>query len=181
MTRRNPPALVDPVDVVRSAADRQLGIASRQSLEQRITALERLVAGLARGERLPAVTVSAASVLADWETNTPPGPPTIAKSAAAGSTATISITGNDEEGIIVLVPGGTGIATGELAVITFALARPSTNYAVDLQEFSAAARTAGSTVGPTTRSVASWRLTTGTALSSGSTYQWFYRIGKAYA
>lgn len=175
MTRRNPPALVDPVDVVRSAADRQLGIASRQSLEQRIATLERLMAGLARGGGPPAAG-GAAIGLADLESATPPGPPTITKSAAAGSTATVTITGNDEVGLIQLVPGGTGIATGELAVISFALARRSTNFEIVLQEFSAAARTAGRTVGPTTRSVSSWRLTTGTALSSGSTYQWFYAV-----
>lgn len=174
--RRNPPALVDPVDVVRSAADRQLGIEPRQSLEHRIAALERLVAGLARGELTPAVAVSAASVLADLESASPTGPATIAAQAAAGSTATATVNGNDETGLITIVPGGAGIGTGTLAIISFAITHRSTNFSILLQANSAAARTAGSAVGPTSRSVTGWQLRADTALSSGSTYQFFYFV-----
>ena len=174
--RRNPPALVDPVDVVRSAADRQLGIASRQSLEQRIAALERLLAGLKRGDAAPAVALSTLATLTDLESATPTGPATIAVQAAAGATATATINGNDETGLITIVPGGAGIAAGTLAVVSFAVTRRSTNFSILLQENSSAARTMGALVGPTSRSVTGWQLRTDSALTSGSTYQWFYVV-----
>lgn len=177
MSRRHAPSLVDPLDVVRGATDRQLGIPSRQSLEERVAALERL---LARHDGDLARALRAAVPAGPAVPPGPTGPPTIAAAAAAGTTATVTITGNDEEGIIVLVPGGTGIATGTQATVTFGLARPSANYTVHLQPFSSAARTAGATVGPTSRSASGWSITTGTALSSGSTYQWLYRVGKVY-
>jgi hypothetical protein len=177
MSRRNPPTLVNPDDVVSAATDQQLGITSRQSLEERLSAVERLLvrqdgvlARLLRGLVPVMPTVQAG----------PSGPPTIAAQAAAGSTATATITGNDEEGIIVLTPGGAGITTGTQAIITFKLPRASANYTVHLQPFSAAARTAGATVGPASRSASSWQITTGTALSSGSVYQYLYRVGKVY-
>jgi hypothetical protein len=177
MSRRNPPSLVDPVDVVRGATDQQLGIASRQSLDERIAALERLLARQDQAlARLAGRPVAATPAVQPG----PSGPPTIAAQAAAGSTATATITGNDEEGIIVLTPGGTGITTGVQAIVTFGLARSGGNYTVHLQPFSAAARTAGATVGPTSRAAASWQITTGSALSSGSQYQWLYRVGKVY-
>jgi hypothetical protein len=177
MSRRHPPSLVDPVDVVRGVTDQQLGIPSRQSLEERVAALERLIArhDAELGRALRGAVATPPAVQPG-----PSGPPTIAAQAAAGSTATATITGNDEEGIIVLTPGGTGITTGTQAIVSFKLARASANYTVHLQPFSAAARTAGATVGPASRSASSWQITTGTALSSGSVYQWLYRVGKVY-
>jgi hypothetical protein len=175
--RRHPPQLVNPRDTVSAATDRQLGITPARTTEQRIEALERLIARhdgeLARALRGAVSTPPAVQP-------GPSGPPTIAAQAAAGSTATATITGNDEEGIIVLTPGGTGITTGTQAIITFKLPRASANYTVHLQPFSAAARTAGATVGPASRSASSWQITTGTALSSGSVYQYLYRVGKVY-
>jgi hypothetical protein len=175
--RRNPPTLVNPDDVVTAATDQQLGITPRQTLEDRLAAVERLLvrqdgvlARLLRG-LAPAVPAMQAG---------PNGPSTIAVQAAAGSTATATVTGTDDEGLIVLTPGGTGITTGTQAIVTFKLPRASANYTVHLQAFSAAARTAGATVGPASRSASSWQITTGTALSSGSTYQWLYRVGKVY-
>lgn len=175
--RRHPPSLVNPRDVVSAATDRQLGITEPQTLEQRLDALERL---LARHDGDIARALRAAVPAGPAVPPGPTGPPTIAAQAAAGTTATVTITGNDEEGIIVLVPGGTGITTGVQAIVTFGLPRPSANYTVHLQPFSSAARTAGATVGPTSRSASGWSLTTGTALSSGSTYQYLYRVGKVY-
>lgn len=102
--------------------------------------------------------------------------PTFAALAAAGSTASTSGSeGDDESGIIQLVPGGTGITTGSFLDVQFATARPSSKFDVQLTPASSAARTAGATVGPTGRSTSKFSLTTGTALTSGSTYQWFYR------
>lgn len=176
--RRHPPSLVNPADVVRRATDRQLGITEPRTLEQRLDALERL---LARHDGELARALRAGVPAGPAVPPGPTGPPTIAaQAAAAGTTATVTITGNDEEGIIVLTPGGTGITTGVQATVTFGLPRPSANYTVHLQPFSSAARTAGATVGPTSRSASGWSITTGTALSSGSVYQWLYRVGKVY-
>lgn len=175
--RRHAPALVDPADTVRDATDRQLGIRSRHSLEQRVADLERIIA---RHELTLAAPQVPVTMPVRDELPVVTGPPSIAVQTAAGSTATATITGNDEEGIIVLVPGGAGIATGVQVIVTFGLARPGANFRVNIQPFSAAARTAGATVGPTNRSSSGWSLTTGTALSSGSTYQWLYSVGKVY-
>jgi hypothetical protein len=67
--------------------------------------------------------------------------PAIAAGLLAGDAATVSISGNDTCGIISITPGGAGIGTGTLATITFAAARPDTNYAVLLQPNSSAALT----------------------------------------
>lgn len=103
--------------------------------------------------------------------------PTFTALAAAGSTATTaSSEGDDEAGMIQLVPGGTGITTGTFLDLTFATERSDNKYIVRIQPASSAARTAGATVGPTSRLTTKFSLTTGTALTSGSTYQWFYSV-----
>ena len=66
--------------------------------------------------------------------------PTIAKNANLGSTGTASITwGGDTNAVCSLVTGGTGIAAGTLAAITFVTTRAGTNYVPILQAISAAA------------------------------------------
>lgn len=175
MSRRHPPSLVNPADVVRAATDRQLGMIPARTIEFRIDQAERL---LARHDGDIAKATPQAETLDVPEIDGPAGPPTIAVTAAAGSTATATITGHDEAGLIQLIPGGTGIATGEQLIISFALARPSSNYVIILQAVSSAARTIGTAVGPATRATGSWRIRTDSVLTSGSTYQWFYRLGQ---
>lgn len=103
--------------------------------------------------------------------------PTFTALAAAGSTAsTASSEGDDEAGMIQLVPGGTGITTGTFLEVDFNVDKPDEKYAVHIQPLSSAARTVGASVGPTSRLTTKFSLTTGTALTSGSTYQWLYTI-----
>lgn len=108
----------------------------------------------------------------------PGSAPTVAKTAAAGSTATTAgqTGGNDHDGVIELIPGGTGITSGAVLTVTFAHARADTNYTVLLTPLTSAARTAGWAVGPTNRTTASWQLTSDSALTSGSTYRWSYAV-----
>jgi hypothetical protein len=103
--------------------------------------------------------------------------PTLAALAAAGSTAAITgQVGNDTSGTFTLTPGGAGIAAGEIITITFAAARPDTNFSVFLTPHSAAARTLPTHIGPSNRATTSVGLTTSTALTSGSAYIWGYLI-----
>ena len=102
--------------------------------------------------------------------------PSFSVNANAGDTATRSIAGTDVAGIIQIIPGGAGITTGVQATLTFANAYPGSSYAVVLWPASAAARSFGTDFGPTSRGSTSFDLTAGTALTSGSTYQWFYLI-----
>lgn len=78
--------------------------------------------------------------------------------------------------MIQLVPGGTGITTGTFLEVDFNVDKPDAKYAVHIQPLSSAARTVGASVGPTSRLTTKFSLTTGTALTSGSTYQWLYTI-----
>jgi hypothetical protein len=59
------------------------------------------------------------------------GQPTIAAAAGAGSTGSISqISASDAAGTFVVTPGGTGIAAGNIATVTFATPFPFTPKAV---------------------------------------------------
>lgn len=98
--------------------------------------------------------------------------PTIAADAAAGTTASVAISGRDDAMQIQVIPGGTGIATGSVLTVTFAAAMATSSYVVEVTPNSSAARTLGGVVGPTARNTAGFDLATNTALTSGSTYQW---------
>lgn len=102
--------------------------------------------------------------------------PTYTLLAPAGTTATASITGNDVAGMIEVVPGGTGITTGSFVQINFGAAYPGSSFSISVTPASSAARALGGVVGPTGRNATDFDLATNTALTSGSTYQWFYQI-----
>lgn len=146
------------------------------------TADERPYASIARasivvGDEVLCANLNGEPVVLDRINRVAAATPTFAAQAGAGSTAsTASSFGSDEHGMIQLVPGGTGITTGAQVVVTFAAARPDANYEVRIQPLSSAARALGQIVGPTSRSTGGWTLTTATALTSGSTYQWGYKV-----
>lgn len=104
--------------------------------------------------------------------------PTIAATANAGSTASVSIAGNDTCGRITLTPGGVGIAAGNQLTVTFAAARPDTNYEVFLQPFNdGAAGLSAPVARPASLSTTTWALNRATtALTSGTTYIWSYLV-----
>jgi hypothetical protein len=62
--------------------------------------------------------------------------PSIVKGANAGSTAAVTIAGNDTCGQFSVTPAGSAIAAGHLATITFVAARPDSNYAVQITPIS---------------------------------------------
>ena len=102
--------------------------------------------------------------------------PTYTLLAAAGATATAAIAGTDVAGLIEVVPGGAGITTGSFVQINFGASYPGSSYSVVITPASSSARALGGVVGPTSRSTTDFDLATATALTSGSTYQWFYQV-----
>lgn len=132
---------------------------------------------IAVGDEVLVANVNGDWVVIDRINRSAAAAPTFTALAAAGSTASTSGSeGTDEDGFIQLVPNGTGITTGLILEVDFAVDRPSTKYRINLTPASSAARTAGATVGPTSRLTTKFSLTTGTALTAGSTYQWFYAL-----
>lgn len=127
------------------------------------------------GDEVLVATLNGEPVVIDRIRRSTHTPPTFTKQTGAGTTGvTTGSVGNDMVGMIQLVPGGTGIASGAQVVIAFAEALPNTNYIIQVQPASSAARTAGASVGPTGRTTGQWTLTADSALASGSTFQWFY-------
>jgi hypothetical protein len=112
--------------------------------------------------------------LSDVSENTSAGVvPTAVPLAAAGTTATASITaGTDADFTLRVVPGGVGIAAGSIATVTFPVDRANTTYLVLVSPGSSAARTLGGVVGRGSRAAGSVDIATGTALTSGQTYDW---------
>lgn len=98
--------------------------------------------------------------------------PTGVLSANAGSTATKTITGRDEEFELEIASSGAGQATGTQIDITFAVARPSANYNVMVSPKSSAARSLGGVVGQSTVATTHFTFASNTALTAGSTYLW---------
>lgn len=132
---------------------------------------------LAVGDVVLCVPLGSKPVVIDVIRRAAAATPTYTAQTGAGTTAvTTNSTGTDSIGFIQLVPGGAGIASGAQVVITYAVTRPNLTYHVDLQPLSSAARAASASVGPTSRAVGSFTLTSDIALTSGSTYQWTYRI-----
>jgi hypothetical protein len=102
--------------------------------------------------------------------------PTVTKLTAAGTTGTVTITGNDTQGEINIVPGGTGIAAGSLLTLTFAVERPSAKYNVHISMNSQSARSLASGIGPTSRATTGFDIDCRAVLTSGTTYTWGYSI-----
>lgn len=104
--------------------------------------------------------------------------PGVAASANAGTTASVSITGNDTCGLISLTPGGAGIGGGNQLTVTFAAARPDTNYVVMLQAADdGAAGLSSPLVRPASLSTTAWSLNRASvALVSGTVYSWLYWV-----
>lgn len=101
--------------------------------------------------------------------------PAIAANANLGSTGVASITeGNDTSGIIQLVPGGTGIASGVQATITWNVAFTGSSYGFVMWPHSSAAAALAAQLRPVSRSSTTMDLTVATALITGTTYQWDY-------
>lgn len=95
----------------------------------------------------------------------------------AGTTASLSgSVGDDNGGFVQLVPNGAGISAGVQIGVTFTAARTDVVYGVMLQARSSAARTLGAQFGPTSIGTTGFSLTTNTALTPGSTYQWNYFV-----
>lgn len=104
--------------------------------------------------------------------------PTATVLTAAGTTGAASIIeGNDISGLIQVIPGGTGIASGSIVTLNFAVAYPTSTYSVQITVGSSASRslTPGN-VGATSRTTSGFTIATPTALTSGSTYQWYYTV-----
>lgn len=101
--------------------------------------------------------------------------PTPSVLTAAGTTAATSLNhGDDTSGLILLTPNGTGIATGTVVQLDFAVARPSTDYTVMLTRLDLIAgnpdfRFTGQT---TTR----FRIYSAIALTAGSQYAIGYHV-----
>lgn len=98
--------------------------------------------------------------------------PTGVLNAGAGSTATKTITGRDDEFELTISSAGTGQAIGSLIDITFAVARPSALYNVRLGPKNSAARGLGGVVGQSTTATTHVVIATNTALVAGSSYTW---------
>lgn len=97
--------------------------------------------------------------------------------APAGSTASLTDSeGITDAGFVKLVPGGSGITTGDLLGVAFAVELPNAKYSVNWQPYSAAARTAGLNVYPVARFSTGFVVATDVSLTSGSTYQWMYQV-----
>jgi hypothetical protein len=104
--------------------------------------------------------------------------PGVTALTAAGTTAVISIVGNDTQGQISLTPGGVGIAAGSIITVTFAVERASANFNVHPSHNSNAARSLTSGWGPTNRSTTGFDIDTRTALTSGSAYILGYLVSE---
>ena len=102
--------------------------------------------------------------------------PTIAAGAAAGTGPTVSITGNDQQGVIT-VTVGTSPTTGILATITFGSAWGTVPSTPVIGAATANAGAAGVYVDPADMATGSWKLRTGTALTASTTYKFAYMLG----
>lgn len=102
--------------------------------------------------------------------------PTIAAGPAAGTGPTVSITGNDQQGVITIVVG-TSPATGILATITFGNSWDAAPKATVIGPATANAGASGAFADTADMTTALWRLRAGTALVAGTTYRFAYHVG----
>ena len=108
-------------------------------------------------------------------------PPAIVAGAAAGSTGAVSsVQGGHEWATFILTPGGTGIAAGTLATVTFPTARPNDDYHVSLdaldEDAAVAVRDVGIYASQTGFSTTGFSILVLGALSSGTTYRLGYLV-----
>ena len=101
--------------------------------------------------------------------------PSITKGANAGSTASVSVSGNDTCGTFSVTPSGTSIAAGHLVTLTFATTRADNNYGVFVQESSSGAGALG-TVRVTNRGTGGFQVQCAATPSSGVTYSYFFLV-----
>jgi hypothetical protein len=103
--------------------------------------------------------------------------PSISAGAAAGTGATASVAGSNISGLITLTTG-TGPSTGEVAELTWANAKPNTDYAVVLTAANANAVTAMSRVyvNQAGLSNSTAEINAGTALTASTQYKFFYTV-----
>lgn len=102
-------------------------------------------------------------------------PPTIVKNANLGTTGTASIlSGNDSDFVVEMVPGGSSIAAGDQAAVTFSVERPDSGYTVQITPLSTqAAALAAPVLRATSRGGSGFTLARATtAFTSGQTLQW---------
>jgi hypothetical protein len=92
--------------------------------------------------------------------------PTVAAGANLGTTGTVSLVGTDRTGLITFQPGGTGIAAGVLATVTFAEPKPDGQYVVLLSADESDAAVWTWYVG--SRSSTAWTLGTTAVLSTAA-------------
>jgi hypothetical protein len=108
--RRNPPTLVNPEDVVFAATDRQFGVTPRQTLEERLAAVERLLAQR-DGERSHAPRPAPAGALLAALAYATPGLPavkaakgSITADSVSSTTGTTIVNGNTSSVLAAGVP-----------------------------------------------------------------------------
>ncbi len=98
--------------------------------------------------------------------------PGIAANAAAGTGASVGITGNDTAGTITITTGTIGLATGSLATITFATAYGATPV-VTMSPTNASAAMFATYLTPTT---ASFDINAAVAPGISTTYTYTYHV-----
>lgn len=104
--------------------------------------------------------------------------PGIAPGANAGSTGAAALAGTDVSGRILITPGGTGIAAGDYATVTFANPYASTNYGVLLFANDADAAAAGDNVyvDDASQTTSTFKIRSDIGLTSGNQYIWKYLV-----
>jgi hypothetical protein len=102
--------------------------------------------------------------------------PTISAGAAAGTAPTVSIAGNDQQGVITVVVG-TAPTTGILATITFGNAWGTAPLTLVIGPATANAGGSGVFVDPADVTTTTWRIRAGTALAASTTYRFAYHVG----
>jgi hypothetical protein len=102
--------------------------------------------------------------------------PTITAGAAAGTGPTVSIVGNDQQGVITIVVG-TSPASGILATITFGNAWDAAPKSTVIGPATANAGASGVFADTADVTTTLWRLRAGTALIAGTTYRFAYYVG----
>jgi hypothetical protein len=104
--------------------------------------------------------------------------PTVVPLTAAGSTATANIeAGHDNNFTVRVLPSGTGITTGNIFTVTFAVPRGTSNYSVHVSPGSSDARVLGGVVGRAARTGDTLTVATAAALTTGGSYHWDIAIG----
>lgn len=104
--------------------------------------------------------------------------PSIAVGVALGTGGSVSATiaGTDQVGDITLVAGASGTTTGTACTVTFAAARPDTNYGVQISPENANAGVNGVLVRAPTGTTTTWTLAFNVAPIAGNTQRYHYQL-----